>query len=46
MILCRKSMILDGLDNLLTMSGDDALTIVVIREKWNHRYEKIKNKNE
>ena len=27
-------------------SGNDALTIEVIREKLNHRYKRIKNKNE
>ena len=38
--------ILDGLKNYLTSSGDDTVAKVVIREKLNHIYVKIKNKNE
>ena len=38
--------VLDGLKNGLTVSGDDALTIEVIKEKLNHCYKKIKNKKE
>ena len=38
--------ILDGLEIHLTSSGFDALTTVVIHEKWNDYYKKIKNKNE
>ena len=36
--------ILDGHENCLTATGDNALTIDSIREKLNHRYEKIKSK--
>ena len=36
--------VLDGLENCLTMTGDDAVTINLIREILNHRYEKIKVK--
>ena len=36
--------ILDGLENRLMATGENALTIDTIREKLNHRYEKIKNK--
>ena len=38
--------ILDGLENRLTVIGENALTIDTIREKLNHRYEKFKNKKE
>ena len=38
------NVILDGLKNCLTVTGDYALTIIVIHKKFNHRYEKIKNK--
>ena len=38
--------ILDGLENCLTATGEIALTIDSIREKLNHRYEKIKGKKE
>ena len=38
--------IFDGLENHLMMTRDDALTIDSIREKLNHKYEKIKNKKE
>ena len=38
--------ILDGLESCLTATGENALTINSIREKLNHRYEKIKNKKE
>ena len=37
-------MILDGLENRLMATKDDMLTIDVIREKLNHRCEKIKSK--
>ena len=36
--------ILDGLKNCLTVSVDDALTIEIIHEKWNHWYKKLKTK--
>ena len=36
--------ILDRLENHLTSTGDDALTIDSIHEKLNHRYEKMKSK--
>ena len=36
--------ILDGLENRLTATGDDALMIDMICEKSNHLYEKVKNK--
>ena len=39
-------MILDGLQNRLTVTLDNALTIDVIRKKINHWYEKMKNKKE
>ena len=38
--------ILDGLENYLTLSGNDALTKEVICKNLNHRYKKMKNKNE
>ena len=38
----KYDIILDGLENCLTSSGDDALMIQVIREKLNHRYKKIR----
>ena len=38
--------ILDALENLLTLCSDIALMIEIIREKLNHREEKIKNENE
>ena len=38
--------ILNELENPLTMPGDDALTIDSICEKLNHRYERIKSKKE
>ena len=38
--------ILDGLENHLTATGENALGIDTIREKLNHRYEKIKAKKE
>ena len=40
----KYDVILDGLENHLTMSGDDTLTIVVICKKLNHWYKKLKNK--
>ena len=40
------NVILNGFENLLMATGDDALTINSIREKLNYRYEKIKNKKE
>ena len=36
--------ILDGIENCLTATGDDALTINNIREKLNHWYKKINSK--
>ena len=39
-------MILDELENCLTVTGENASTIDSIREKLNHRYEKIKGKKE
>ena len=38
--------ILDGLENRLMATGENALTINSIHEKLNHRYEKIKCKKE
>ena len=38
--------ILDGLENCLTATRDNALTIDSIRKKLNHRQEKIKNKKD
>ena len=38
--------ILDGLENRLTATGENALTIDLIRKKLNKRYEKIKSKKE
>ena len=38
--------ILNGLENGLKVTGDDALTIDSICEKLNHRYKKIKSKKE
>ena len=38
--------ILDGLKNRLTATGENALTIDSIHKKLNHRYEKIKSKKE
>ena len=38
--------ILDGLENGLTVIGENALTIDTIRKKLNHRYEKVKKKVE
>ena len=38
--------ILNGLENHLTATGDDALTVDSIRKKLNHRFEKIKSKKE
>ena len=38
--------ILDRLENHLTSSMDDALTIEVFCEKLNHQHEKMKSKNE
>ena len=35
--------ILDGLENQLTATGENALTVDSIHEKLNHRYEKIKS---
>ena len=34
-------MILNGLENGLIVSGDDALTLEVIREKLNHWYKTL-----
>ena len=36
--------VLNGLENRLIVTGDDALTIDLIRKKLNHRYKKIKSK--
>ena len=41
----ENDVILDGLENDLSLSGPDALTIEVIYRKFNPWYEKIKNKN-
>ena len=38
--------ILNGLENQLMATADDALTIDLICKKLNHRYEKIKSKKE
>ena len=38
--------ILDGLENCHTVTGDNALTIDSIRKKLNHGYKKIKVKKE
>ena len=35
--------ILDGLENHLMATGENALTVDSIHEKLNHRYEKIKS---
>ena len=40
------NLILNGLENHLTATGENALTIDSIHEKLNHRYEKIKSKKE
>ena len=40
----ENGVILDGLENHLTVTGDDSLTIDLICEKVNHRYKKIKIK--
>ena len=40
------NVILDGLENHLTATGENALNIDLFREKLNHRYEKIKSKKE
>ena len=34
--------VLDGLENKLTLTGSDALTVESIRDKLNNRYERIK----
>ena len=39
-------MILDGLENHLMATGENALNIDSICAKLNHRYEKIKSKKE
>ena len=44
-LLKEYHVILDGLEHSLASSSDNELTIKVIREKLNHRYEKVKNKN-
>ena len=38
--------ILDGFENHLMATGENALTIDSIHEKLNHRYKKIKSKKE
>ena len=40
------NVILDGLENHLTATGENALTIDSICKKLNYRYEKIKSKKE
>ena len=40
------NVILDGLENHLTVTGENALTIDSICEKLNHRYKRIKSKKE
>ena len=40
------NVILNGLENFLTATGDNALTIDVIHEKLNHWHKKIKNNQE
>ena len=40
----ESDVILDGLENHLMLSIDDALTIEVIQEKWNHRNLRIKTR--
>ena len=40
----EHDVILDGLDNCLTVSGDNALTIEVISKKLKPLVQKIKNK--
>ena len=40
----RYDIILNGLEDHLMASGDNVLTIDIIREKLNHWYEKIKTK--
>ena len=42
----QYDVILDGLENRLTASEDNALTIEVIGEKLNQQYKNIKNKDE
>ena len=44
-LLKEYDVILDGLENHLMATGENALTIDSIHEKLNHRYEKIKSKN-
>ena len=38
----KYDVILDGLENCLALSDDDALTIEVLREKSNHRYKRLR----
>ena len=38
--------IINGLENCLTATGDDALTIDLIRKNLNHGYKKVKCKKE
>ena len=45
-LLKEYDVIFNGLENHLTATGDNTLTIDSIREKLNHRYEKIKSKKE
>ena len=42
----QYDVICNGLENCLTVSGDNTLTIEIICKKLNHWYEKIKSKNE
>ena len=47
LIIWLKNMtVLDGLESYLMPSNPDMLTIEVICEKLNHRYEKNKNRSE
>ena len=40
------NVILNGIENCLSSSRDNALAIEVTCDKLNHRYKKIKNKND
>ena len=45
-LLKESDVILNGLQNHLIVTGDDALTIDSVCKKLNHRYKKIKNKKD
>ena len=45
-LLKECDVILNGLQNHLIVTGDDALTIDSVCKKLNHRYKKIKNKKD